>query len=70
MTLPKVKTWAEIGAEQQFAGRLEWLKSKRDKAIADYHFANGYRAGIEEACRIIERGEDIAGYSIDNKVAG
>ena len=46
--------------------RLDWLKQKEAKAIADYHFANGYRAGIECAVRAITRGEDIMGYSIDD----
>jgi hypothetical protein len=46
--------------------RLDWLKQKEAKAIADHHFANGYRAGLECAVRAIARGEDIMGYSIDD----
>lgn len=45
--------------------RIEWLKRKEAKAIADYHFANGYRAGLECAVRAITRGTDILNYSID-----
>ena len=46
--------------------RLDWLRRKEAKAIADYHFANGYRAGIECAVRAVTKGEDILGYSIDD----
>lgn len=46
--------------------RLDWLKRKEAKAIADYHFANGYRAGLECAVRAITRGEDVVGCSIDD----
>lgn len=45
--------------------RLDWLRRKEAKAIADFHFTNGYRAGIECAVRAIVRGEDILGNSID-----
>lgn len=45
--------------------RLDWLRRKTDKAIADYHFANGYRAGLECALRAIKEGRDILDYSID-----
>lgn len=45
--------------------RIAWLKRKEAKVLADYHFANGYRAGIECAVRAITKGEDILGNSID-----
>ncbi len=46
--------------------RLDWLKRKHEKAVADYHFANGYRAGLECAIIAITKGADIIGYSIDD----
>jgi len=46
--------------------RLDWLKSKYEKALADYHFANGYRAGLECAVLAIAKGRDILGDSIDD----
>jgi hypothetical protein len=45
--------------------RVAWLKRKLDQATAEYHFANGYRAGIEAAHRGILTGIDPAGRSID-----
>jgi hypothetical protein len=66
--IPDLPTEALKAAKRidQTNKRLDWLRRKRDKAVADYHFANGYRAGIEDALRAIEKGEDILGYSIDD----
>lgn len=47
------------------AKRIDWLRRKHAKAKSDYHFANGYRAGLECAVLAMEKGEDILGYSID-----
>lgn len=49
--------------------RISWLKKKSEKAVADYHFANGYRAGIECAVRALTQGRDILGNSIDDDKA-
>ena len=45
--------------------RTKWLSEKLEKATADYHFANGYRAGLDCALRAVMDGEDILGQSID-----
>jgi hypothetical protein len=56
--------------EQQTAGkRLDWLRRKHDKAVADYHFANGYRAGLECALLAIRDGRDVLWESIDDDKA-
>lgn len=47
------------------AVRLDWLERKHRKAVADHHFANGYRAGLECALLAIKDGRDILGESID-----
>ena len=46
--------------------RVDWLTRKHEKAVADYYFANGYRAGLECALLAIREGRDIIGYSIDD----
>jgi hypothetical protein len=53
-------------ADDKAANRLDWLRRKHKRAVADYHFANGYRAGLECALLAIRDGRDIAGYSIDD----
>lgn len=45
--------------------RTIWLREKHEKAVADYNFANGYRAGLECALKAVEEGRDITGASID-----
>jgi len=47
--------------------RLDWLKRKHDKALEDYNFYNGYRAGLECALMAIRDGRDILDYSIDDE---
>lgn len=48
------------------AKRLDWIKRKHAKALADYHFANGYRAGLECAVLAMSEGRDVLGDSIDD----
>jgi hypothetical protein len=52
--------------DDKAAKRLDWLRRKHAKARDDYHFANGYRAGLECALLAIRDGCDIIGYSIDD----
>jgi hypothetical protein len=51
--------------ESPFAKRIAWVKARHAKQLADYHFANGYRAGLECALLAIEEGRDVLGYSVD-----
>ena len=54
------------GKKDAQAIRLDWLRRKHQKAVDDYNFANGYRAGLSEALQAIEDGRDILDYSIDD----
>ena len=56
----------KLSDEERRVIRLDWLRRKTEKAIADYHFANGYRAGLECAFDAIKHGRNILDYSIDD----
>lgn len=44
--------------------RTAWIRKRHEKHLADYHFANGFRAGLECALLALD-GRDVMGNSID-----
>lgn len=48
--------------------RLKWISEKHEEKAREYHFANGFRAGLQCALLALE-GRDILGHSIDPQKA-